>query len=692
MSIDTQGKKIDQLFKSLGVWGSYQILQMVLVKSLSFPACFQLYIYIYLGYQPPLRCQSVVNMTSQSHINPTPNISVDTAYHKTCVELKDYSNGTMTETGRCRSGYDYDLHKYSTLVTEWDLVCDRTYQAQLTQTVLVIGQGVGATFFTSLADRFGRKKICLISQWIMLFVSVGTAFAPSILVFTLIRFVLGAVQQGHVMSIHVMPLEVLPRSWRATIHLLGDLLWTSFLCVLVGLAYGFKDYNWRYFQLTTVLATVVTLIPNMLFLDESLRWLLANGRTKEARRIIKKAAKINGIHPDDIKDVAEDCMSESIVLHASQNSLNKHADKKDRKPNLLDIFRHTRLRRTAFIVLFTWIVNAGTSFGLSLTAAKLSGDRFMNYFLISVVNLPAAIISYIAMQRIGRRTTCIVSHFIAGSALLSAALINTYLGKTSQLPSTTPYPPTRPHSNVFHAAGPSSWVTGLTVVGKFGISMSWGTLSQYTRNCIRPTSGKTSQLPSTTTPHPTLLHSNVFHAAGPSGWVTGLTVVGTFGISMSGVTLFLYTPELYPTKLSTHQNCIRPTSGKTSQLPSTTLHPPTRAHSYVFHAAGPSSWVTGLTVVGKFGISMSWGTLFLCTPELFPTNLRSVGLGIASSASRIGGMLAPFATIVIDYYPWLPGTIYGSCCIGVGFLLFLLAETVDKELPQTIEEINSWNK
>ncbi|XP_064609453.1 organic cation transporter protein-like [Liolophura sinensis] len=410
-------------------------------------------------------------MTSQSHINPTPNTSVDTAYHKTCVGLTDLINGTVAETGRCDSGYDYAQPKYTTLVTEWDLVCDKSYQAQLTQTVLVIGQGFGATFFTSLADRFGRKKLCLISQWIMLFAIVGTTFAPSILVFTLIRFVLGAVQQK--------------------------------------------------FHLNR-------------FMDESLRWLLANGRTEEARRVIDKAAKMNGIHPDDIKDVAEECLSESITLHSSQINENKHTDNRNQKSNLLDIFRHRKLRKTAFLMCFAWIVNAGTAFGLSLTAAKMSGERFLNYFLISVVSLPAGVASYIMMQRIGRRTTCIVSHFIAGSTLLSAALVNTYLG--------------------------------------------------------------------------------------------------------------------------------------------------------------PSGWVTGLTVVGKFGISMSWGTLFQYTPELYPTNLRSVGLGIASSSSRIGGMLAPFATIVIDYYPWLPGTIYGTCCLGVGFLLFLLEETVDKELPQTIEEVNSWDK
>lgn len=49
-------------------------------------------------------------------------------------------------------------------------------------------------------------------------------------------------------------------------------------------------------------------------MDESLRWLLANGRIEEARRIIKKAAEMKGIQPEDIEDVAEECLSESMTL------------------------------------------------------------------------------------------------------------------------------------------------------------------------------------------------------------------------------------------------------------------------------------------------------------------------------------------------------------------------------------------
>lgn len=48
----------------------------------------------------------------------TPNTSVDISYHSTCVGLVDLINGTVAETGRCDSGYDYAQPRESTLITE----------------------------------------------------------------------------------------------------------------------------------------------------------------------------------------------------------------------------------------------------------------------------------------------------------------------------------------------------------------------------------------------------------------------------------------------------------------------------------------------------------------------------------------------------------------------------------------------
>lgn len=74
-------------------------------------------------------------------------------------------------------------------------MCGRSYEAQLSQTILIVGQAVGAVLFTSLADRYGRIRVCVLCQLGLMAVGIGTAFAPNIQVFTALRLPLGAFQQ-----------------------------------------------------------------------------------------------------------------------------------------------------------------------------------------------------------------------------------------------------------------------------------------------------------------------------------------------------------------------------------------------------------------------------------------------------------------------------------------------------------------
>ena len=46
---------------------------------------------------------------------------------------------------------------------------------------------------------------------------------------------------------------------------------------------------------------------------------------------------------------------------------------------------------------------------------------------------------------------------------------------------------------------------------------------------------------------------------------------------------------------------------------------------------------TALTMIGKYGITASLAILVLYAGEIYPTTLRNEGLGLASTAGRIGG-------------------------------------------------------
>ena len=51
----------------------------------------------------------------------------------------------------------------------------------------------GAVICTPLSDKFGRKPVFLISQWVMVIVGVANAFAPNYYAFAVLRFVTGII-------------------------------------------------------------------------------------------------------------------------------------------------------------------------------------------------------------------------------------------------------------------------------------------------------------------------------------------------------------------------------------------------------------------------------------------------------------------------------------------------------------------
>ena len=55
-----------------------------------------------------------------------------------------------------------------------------------------------------------------------------------------------------------------------------------------------------------------------------------------------------------------------------------------------------------------------------------------------------------------------------------------------------------------------------------------------------------------------------------------------------------------------------------------------------------SSYAVVSAMIGKFAISGAFNVVFIFCCELFPTLMRSMGVGSSSMAARIGGIAAPY--------------------------------------------------
>lgn len=97
-----------------------------------------------------------------------------------------------------------------------------------------------------------------------------------------------------------------------------------------------------------------------------------------------------------------------------------------------------------------------------------------------------------------------------------------------------------------------------------------------------------------------------------------------------------------------------------------------------------------MSLLAKFGTSVGFNILWLYTPELFPTTIRTTGLGLASLVSRLAIMAAPFARTLNRHYPWAPGAVLSGLCLLVPVLIQLMPETHGRALPQTVAEMETW--
>lgn len=95
---------------------------------------------------------------------------------------------------------------------------------------------------------------------------------------------------------------------------------------------------------------------------------------------------------------------------------------------------------------------------------------------------------------------------------------------------------------------------------------------------------------------------------------------------------------------------------------------------------------TTCAMVGKMSASAAFVTMYVYSTELYPTPIRSLGLGGTSMMARLGGMIAPFLAQVMSEDPKIPQSIFGISCLLAAAAFTLLPETKGRPLPETIEE------
>ncbi|MFJ3161141.1 MFS transporter [Streptomyces kanasensis] len=161
----------------------------------------------------------------------------------------------------------------------------------------VAGACSGALLFGWLTDRYGRKKLFLITLAVYLGATAMTAFSYSSWWFFLFRFLTGMGIGGEYAAINSAIDELIPSKYRGRVDLvingsfwLGAMGGSLLSVVLLDTDILPKDIGWRVsFGLGVVLGLAVLLVRR--HVPESPRWMFIHGREEGAEAIVADAER-----------------------------------------------------------------------------------------------------------------------------------------------------------------------------------------------------------------------------------------------------------------------------------------------------------------------------------------------------------------------------------------------------------------
>ncbi|XP_068202333.1 solute carrier family 22 member 7-like [Palaemon carinicauda] len=441
-------QKFEDLLEMINPWGCWNVTILILGCYCTFMNPLQLISYQFLGATPNYWCHVEAlhdaNWTTEEIISLAIPVKNKTqSYELEGCLMYDYDYEKAAELGykaamdnlplitKGNPGAvtsclhrDFNHTQYkSTVVTEWDLVCERRALYSTTQAVSQIGTLIGYLFTGVLLDQYGRRRVVLVSVILSLLSGFGAAFSTSYEMYISLKTIVSCCIVGFYLGCFVTVMELSTPSQRSSVGSMYVIPWALGYMVVPGIAYLIRE--WRWLQAAYTLP-ITTLFIYLWILPESPRWLIQKERYEEALSVFLRAAKFNG-----------KSLPPSSSLITAMKQLKTREKSSDDTPatkegfskiknalrDAVALMANSKLRWRTMILFIIWFTASMVYYGISLSSGSLSADPYLYVCLGGAVEIPSYILLWPAIAYLGRRTTLIALYLFCAICISAVAVI-----------------------------------------------------------------------------------------------------------------------------------------------------------------------------------------------------------------------------------------------------------------------------
>ncbi|XP_010733777.2 proton myo-inositol cotransporter isoform X2 [Larimichthys crocea] len=314
-------------------------------------------------------------------------------------------------------GYDTGVVSGAMLLIKKEMNLDKLWQE------LLVSSTVGAAALSALSGGYlngwlGRRICILLASFIFSAGGVILGLAPDKVVFLVGRIIVGLGIGIASMTVPVYIAEVSPSHQRGQLVTINSLFITGgqFIASVVDGAFSYLSHDgWRYMLGLSVVPAVLQFI-GFIFLPESPRWLLKNGRSQEAREVL---SRIRG----------------GRNIDAEYNAIRTNIEEEEKEAGgglvILRILRYGPTRRALIIgcglQMFQQLSGINTVMYYSATILQMAGVRDDKQAIwlaaaTSATNFVFTVVGVWLVERVGRRKLTLGSLLGTGLSLTLLAV------------------------------------------------------------------------------------------------------------------------------------------------------------------------------------------------------------------------------------------------------------------------------